>query len=161
MLQMKQNYDNSMKCFTNFAKRIQLNIIHDMVNKNDSIVRNMIYHAYNEYYKENDITRYIFSLDNKDDMIYCIEHGLMAHEIAWLYNQSKYYCTSLFFFDTQNDGMPQPIKAWDEFEEILLSNLKNIIFNVIVNPNKSDWHMEIYKKYVTDYYKKYIENIEE
>lgn len=157
---MKENHDNSMKCFVSFARSIQLYIIHDMVNKNDFIVRNMIYRAYNEYYKENDMTRYIFSLDNKDDMIYCIEHGLMTHEIAWLYNQSKDNCTPLFFFDTQNDGRPQPIKTWEEFDVILLSNLKNIIFNVIVNPNKSDWHMEIYKKYVTDYYQNYIKNME-
>lgn len=161
MSQMKQNHDKRRESFASFANSIRLHIIQDMVNKNDFIVRNMIYCAYNEYYKENDMTHYIFSLDNKDDMIYCIEHGLMTHEIAWLYNQSMDKGIPLFFFDTQDDGMPQPIKTWEEFDEILISKLKNIIFNVIVNPNKSDCHMEIYKKYVTDYYKDYITNIEE
>ena len=142
-----------------FVNNIRVNIINDMVNKNDFIVRNMIYHAYNEYYKENDITRYIFSLDNKDDMIYCIEHGLMTHEIAWLYNQSN--DVPLFFFDAQDDGMPWLIKTWDEFDKILQDNLKNIIINVIMNPNKSNSHMEIYKKYITDYYKNHIKNMKD
>lgn len=159
MSQMKQNHDKRMESFASFANSIRLHIIQDMVNKNDFIVRNMIYRAYNEYYKENDMTHYIFSLDNKDDMIYCIEHGLMTHEIAWLYNHS--IDIPLFFFDTQDDGMPQPIKTWEEFDKILQDNLKNIIFNVIVYPNKSNSHMEIYEKYVTNSYQDYIKNIEE
>ena len=137
------------------AIRHMANILSDRITKDIKVrhldnVRKMLYKAYNDYQEgERDGVDYIFSLDNKEDLLACVKGGLTAREIAYLYNQSQIKTTPFFFFGC-NYETPQVIETLKEFDNILCDCVKDIVLNIIAYPYAYESYKGIYERYITD-----------
>lgn len=110
----------------------------------------MVIAAYNRFQEdEREGVDYLFDINNKDDLKYCVEGGMTAAEIAWLYDQSNVNTSPLFYFGV-NHETPQPIASWEEVKECMINWLEDVLPCVIAYPYIEEYRT-IYTKYVTDY----------
>ena len=117
--------------------------------KNNDVM-NMVIAAYNRFQEdERDGVDYLFNINDKDDLKCCVEGGMNACEIAWLYGQSNINTTTLFYFGVNYES-PQPIATWGEVKECMIGWLEEVLPCVIAYPTIAEYE-PIYTRYVTDY----------
>lgn len=132
---------------------IKNNIVHDLnrypYHKCDLL--KLVLDAYNTYQEEErDGVDYIFDINKPEDLKRCIEGGMTAKEVAWLYEQSQVNTTPLFYFGV-NYSKPKPIVNYNALMLILINWLDNVLPCVLAYPYLLKSYEELYKVCVTDY----------
>ena len=129
---------------------IKNNIAHDL-KQCDYHLLGLVLNAYNTYQKEErDGVDYIFDINKPEDLKCCIEGGMTAQEVGWLYEQSQVNTTSLFYFGT-NYQKPKPIANYEELVVNLINWLDNMLPCVLAYPYLLKSYEELYKVCITDY----------
>ena len=132
---------------------IKNNIAHDLkrypYRKCDLL--KLVLDAYNTYQEEErDGVDYIFDINKPEDLKCCIENGMTAQEVAWLYEQSQVNTTPLFYFGV-NYPKPKPIGNYEELVTNLINWLDNVLPCVLAYPYLLKGYEELYKVCITDY----------
>ena len=87
----------------------------------------LVLNAYNTYQEEErDGVDYIFDINKPDDLKRCIEGGMTAQDIAWLYEQSQKDTMSFFYFGI-NYQKPKPIANYETLVADLINWLDYIL----------------------------------
>ena len=132
---------------------IKSNIAHDLkqcLDHNGELLK-LVLDAYNTYQEEEqDGLYYIFDINKPEDLKSCIENGMTAQEVAWLYDQSQVNTTTFFYFGV-NFEKPKPIANYDALVVNLINWLDNILPCVLAYPYLLKSYEELYKVCVTDY----------
>lgn len=127
----------------------------DIRTETDGETFNMVFRAYNKFQENERMgVDYIFNLENKNDVIECLNCGLTTKDIAKLYNESQVNTTTCFFYHTSNHPTPEPL-TWENLCQLMFDELDAILYAVIAYPWVESYR-EIYTMYVCDYI---IENL--
>ena len=111
----------------------------------------LVLNAYNTYQEEErDGVDYIFNINNPEDLKCCIEGGMTAKQVAWLYDQSQVNTTPFFYFGV-NYEKPKPIANWEALIINLINWLDNILPCVLAYPYSLKSYEELYKACITKY----------
>ena len=111
----------------------------------------LVLNAYNTYQEEEqDGVGYIFNINNPEDLKCCIEGGMTAKQVAWLYDQSQVNTTPFFYFGV-NYEKPKPIANWEALIINLINWLDNILPCVLAYPYSLKSYEELYKACITNY----------
>ena len=111
----------------------------------------LVLNAYNTYQEEErDGVDYIFNINNPEDLKCCIEGGMTARQVAWLYDQSQVNTTPFFYFGV-NHEKPKPIANWEALIINLINWLDNILPCVLAYPYSLKSYEELYKACITNY----------
>ena len=111
----------------------------------------LVLNAYNTYQEEErDGVDYIFNINNPEDLKCCIEGGMSAKQVAWLYDQSQVNTTPFFYFGV-NYEKPKPIANWEALIINLINWLDNILPCVLAYPYSLKSYEELYKACITNY----------
>lgn len=111
----------------------------------------LVLNAYNTYQEEErDGVDYIFNINNPEDLKCCIEGGMTAKQVAWLYDQSQVNTTPFFYFGV-NYEKPKPIANWEALIINLINWLDNILPCVLAYPYSLKSYEELYKACITNY----------
>ena len=111
----------------------------------------LVLNAYNTYQEEErDGVDYIFNINNPEDLKCCIEGGMTAKQVAWLYDQSQVNTTPFFYFGV-NYEKPKPIANWEALIINLIKWLDNILPCVLAYPYSLKSYEELYKACITNY----------
>lgn len=130
----------------------QFEVIKKMVNyqiitslrDNDDFLLDKVLKAYNCWNEdERDGVDYIFDIHKKEDLVACVNGGLTAKDIVFLYDNG----TRFFLFGC-NHTTPQGLNQNDLFN-ILYDNLDEVIDNIIAYPYVESYR-EIYTMFITD-----------
>lgn len=138
-----------MELLRNIVASLKRRIAQDIRTETDGETFNMVIRAYKEFQKyERMGVDYIFNIENKDDVIECLNCGLTTKDIAKLYNESQVNTTKYFFYHTSNHPTPEPI-TWENLRQLMIDELDSILYAVIAYPWVESYR-EIYTKYVCD-----------
>ena len=111
----------------------------------------LVLNAYNTYQEEErDGVDYIFDINKQEDLKCCIEGGMTAKEVAWLYEQSQVNTTPFFYFGV-NYQQPKPIANYKALVTNLINWLDDILPCVLAYPYLLKSYEELYRVCVTDY----------
>lgn len=146
------NQNNMEKILNNMVETIKKAIVRDLNSfpHNNTDVMEMVLAAYNRFQEdERDGAAYLFDINNNDDLKCCIDGGMNAAEIAWLYNESQVNSTPLFYFGHEYET-PQPIETWSVLKEKMIGWLDEWLPCMIAYPQIEEYE-RVYTKYVTDY----------
>lgn len=111
---------------------------------NDDFLLDKVLKAYNRWNEdEKDGVDYIFDIRKKEDLVACVNGGLTAKDISYLYNSNTH-----FFLFGCNHTTPQVLNHNDLFN-ILYNNLEEVIDNIIAYPYVESYR-EIYTMFITD-----------
>lgn len=129
----------------------QFEVIKKMVNyqiitslNNDDFLLDKVLKAYNRWNEdERDGVDYIFDIHKKEDLVACVNGGLTAKDIVYLYDGS----TRFFLFGC-NHTTPQALSR-NDLINILYDNLDKVIDNIIAYPYIESYR-EIYTLFITD-----------
>ena len=111
----------------------------------------LVLNAYNTYQEEErDGVDYIFNINNPEDLKCCIEGGMTAKQVAWLYDQSQVNTTPFFYFGV-NYEKPKPIANWEALIINLINWLDNILPCVLAYPYSLKSYEELYTACITNY----------
>lgn len=129
---------------------ITSNIAHDLKHCDYQLLE-LVLDAYNTYQEEErDGVDYIFNINKPEDLKCCIEGGMTAQEVAWVYNQSQVNTTPLFYFGIKYQK-PKPIETYDVLVNKLIKWLDNVLPCVLAYPYILKSYEELYKVCITDY----------
>lgn len=98
--------------------------------------------AYNTYQEcERECADYIYDMDNKNDLISCIDGGMTLEKLVGLYNTKK---TQYFLLPLTYSYTPESLSV-EKLLSIILSYKTEIVTNMILYPHhyKSDFYREI------------------
>lgn len=130
------------KQFEVIKKMINYQIITSL--NNDDFLLNKVLKAYNCWNEdERDGVDYIFDIHKKEDLVACVNGGLTAKDIVYLYDNS----TRFFLFGC-NHTTPQAL-SHNDLINILYDNLDKVIDNIIAYPYIESYR-EIYTMFITD-----------
>ena len=87
---------------------------------------------------------HIFNINNKEDLICCIEGGLTASDIADLYNR---LFTPFFYFGV-NHPKPEVIKNFATIREQLTNSLDDVLPCVVAYVLYHESYQKVYEKYI-------------
>ena len=135
------------------VSEIKSNIAHDLKQYpySNGKLFDLVLNAYNTYQEEErDSVDYIFDINKQEDLKCCIEGGMTAKEVAWLYEQSQINTTPLFYFGV-NYQHPQPIANYKVLVTNLINWLDDILPCVLAYPYLLKSYEELYRVCVTDY----------
>lgn len=142
--------ENVLKKLVNEIKN---NIAHDLRRypyRNGDLLK-LVLNAYNTYQnEERDGVDYIFDINNLEDLKTCIEGGMTAKEVGWIYEQSHVNTTPLFYFGV-NYEKPKPIANYEALIDNLINWLDDILPCVLAYPYLLKSYEELYKVCITDY----------
>lgn len=111
---------------------------------NDDFLLDKVLKAYNRWNEdERDGVDYIFDIHKKEDLVACVNGGLTAKDIVYLYDGS----TRFFLFGC-NHTTPQAL-SHNDLINILYDNLDKVIDNIIAYPYVESYR-EIYTLFITD-----------
>lgn len=111
----------------------------------------LVLDAYNTYQEEErDGVDYIFDINKPEDLKCCVEGGMTAQEVAWLYEQSQVNTTPFFYFGV-NYSKPKPIANYVALMDNLIKWLDNVLPCVLAYPYLLKSYEDLYKVCVTDY----------
>jgi hypothetical protein len=142
-----------MYTFIKISKQDLLTKIEEDINYPEG--RAMLLKAYNRYQEdERDGVDYIFNINNKDDLITCIQGGLTADEIVNFHNRLKSWVspTPHFLFGWNNKEMKPMGK--DNIVDAIVAVLNELIDVIIAYPWVEEYRA-VYTHYITN---KIIEN---
>ena len=132
---------------------IKNNLAHDLNRypyRNYDLLK-LVLDAYNTYQeKERDGVDYIFDINKPEDLKSCVENGMTAQEVAWLYEQSQVNTTPLFYFGV-NHEKPKPIATYNGLVINLINWLDKVLPCVLAYPYLLKGYEELYKVCITDY----------
>ena len=99
----------------------------------DNSIFNLVFDVYNEYQEsERDGVDYIFNMNNKDDLIVCINGGLTPEHIYGMVENIKRGYANFFYY-----GINHPIPKQITFKELrtnLIAYLDEIVDYIIAYP---------------------------
>lgn len=131
------------KQFEIIKKMVKYEIITSLMG-NDNILLEKVLKAYNRWNEdERDGVDYIFDIHKKEDLVACVNGGLTAKDIVYLYDIS----TRFFLFGC-NRTIPQGLNQYDLIN-ILIDNLDEVIDNIIAYPYVESYR-EIYTLFITN-----------
>ena len=137
----------------NLVKEIKNNIVHALKqypDRNGELLK-LVLNAYNTYQEEErDGVDYIFDINKPEDLKSCIEGGMSAKDVSWLYNQSQVNTTPLFYFGV-NYEKPKPIANYDALVVDLINWLDDVLPCVLAYPYLHKSFEKLYTLYITDY----------
>ena len=111
---------------------------------NDIFLLGKVLKAYNRWnVDEKDGVDYIFDIHKKEDLVACVNGGLTAKDIAYLYHPNTH-----FFLFGCNHTTPQALNHCDLIN-LLVDNLDEIIDNIIAYPYDGSYR-ELYTLFITD-----------
>ena len=135
------------------VSEIKSNIAHDLKQypfSNGELLK-LVLDAYNTYQEEErDGVDYIFDINKPEDLKCCIEGGMTAKEVAWLYEQSQVNTTPFFYFGV-NYQHPKPIMNYNALMSNLVAWLDNVLPCVLAYPYLLKSYEKLYKVCVTNY----------
>lgn len=134
-----------VKNFENLVKTIATEIGKDMLisKKIESIL--LFLKAYNRFQEdERDGADYIFNLNEKDDLMICIDGGLKLNDIVSLAQQKATY----FMFGV-NHTEPLPIKTMEELASILYAHANEVVTYALAYVTRCEEYQALYEEYVT------------
>ena len=135
------------------VSEIKSNIAHDLKQypfSNGELLK-LVLDAYNTYQEEErDGVDYIFDINKPEDLKCCIEGGMTAKEVAWLYEQSQVNTTPFFYFSV-NYQHPKPIMNYNALMSNLVAWLDNVLPCVLAYPYLLKSYEKLYKVCVTNY----------
>ena len=132
------------------------NLINEIVTKIESEIKSdnellkAVLEAYNTYQEdERDGADSIFNINDKNDLMPCIEGGLTAQNISDMYAKchGEQNFTPYFYFG-YNYKEPKQIKDKDELVQQMVTHLSLIIPCVIAFPKL---YGDLYSRYITYY----------
>ena len=130
------------------TERIKTDILRD--DENSTKLLNKVFNAYNDFQTdERNCVDYIFDIDNPGDVIECIRAGLVAKDIAHIYNESQTNTTRYFFYHRENHPKPE-LMTWEQFRGLLLDELEHVLYAVVAYPWVESYCI-IYGEYIRDY----------
>lgn len=145
MAQIENTIIDLVKLIT---ERIKTDILRD--NENSTKLLDKVFNAYNDFQTdERNGVDYIFDIDNPGDVIECIRAGLVAKDIAHIYNESQTNTTRYFFYHRENHPKPE-LMTWEQFRDLLLDELEHVLYAVIAYPWVESYSI-IYGEYIRDY----------
>jgi hypothetical protein len=112
--------------------------------------RAMLLKAYNRYQEdERDGVDYIFSINNKDDLITCIKGGLTAEDIVNFHNRIKSWAnpTPHFLFGCNHKEM-KPMGS-DNIVDAIVAVLDELLDNIITYPWVEEYRA-VYTHYISN-----------
>lgn len=136
-----------MELIRNIVASLERRIAKDI--RTDDKTFDMVFRAYNDFQENERMgVDYIFNIENKDDVIECLNCGLTTKDVAKLYNESQVNTTKYFFYHQYNHPTPEPI-TWENLRQLMVDELEAILYAVIAYPWVESYR-EIYTKYVCD-----------
>lgn len=131
--------------FENLVESITTEIGKDMLisKKKDMIM--LFLKAYNRFQEdERDGADYIFNLNEKDDLMICIDWGLKLNDIALLAQQK----TTCIMFGV-NHTEPLPIKTMEQLASILYAHANEVVTYALAYVTRCEEYQALYEEYVT------------
>lgn len=131
--------------FENLVESITTEIGKDMLisKKKDMIM--LFLKAYNRFQEdERDGADYIFNLNEKDDLMICIDGGLKLNDIVSLAQQKATY----FMFGV-NHTEPLPIKTMEQLASILYAHANEVVTYALAYVTRCEEYQALYEEYVT------------
>lgn len=106
--------------------------------------------AYNHYQEtESDGMKYIFNIENSDDVICRMKRGMTSKEVCDLYSASQSTHTKYFYHGYNDNGASQ-ISTMDELRTNIIEWLDEIVTCVIAFPDEDKSYRAIYTRYITN-----------
>ena len=128
---------------------IKNNILHDLTHSDRQLLE-LVLDAYNTYQEEErDGVDYIFDINKPEDLKSCIDGGMTANEVAWLYDQSQVN-TTLFYFGV-NYEKPKPIETYHVLVYNLTQWLPKVLPCVLAYPYLLKSYEKLYRRCITEY----------
>lgn len=141
---------------TNLVSFVVNSLYLDLTNTKDidksNKVLNILIEAYNNWQEgEHYGTDYLFSLNDKEDLITCIQGGLTAKEIAQLYNDRKSFGLSQYFFFGENYPTPKQLDTY-HISQVIMDNIEEIVKHTLAygqsTPSTTEFDF-IYQNYIS------------
>lgn len=137
-----------MSAYITINKSTLLTMIEKDINYPEGLA--MFLKAYNRYQEdERDGVDYIFNINNKDDLITCIQGGLTADEIVKFHNRVKSWVnpTPHFLFGCNHKEM-KPMGR-DNIIDAIVAVLDELIENIVAYPWVEEYRA-VYTHYITN-----------
>lgn len=141
------------KIIEDFIEQIRKQMVQDM---NDEQIGDdvtiLVLGAYNRYQDdEKDGANYLFDINNGNDLKCCIDGGMKAEEISWLYNEcNKTAKSTPYFMFGANHEKAETIETWDALKAYLTNFLTSIIL-YMVTYHDADGYKQLYDHCISNY----------
>ena len=134
-----------VKKIENLVETITAEIGKDMLlSKNNDMIM-LFLNAYNRFQEdERDGADYIFNINEKDDLMVCIDGGLKLNDIVSLAQQKATY-----FMYGVNHLKPLPIKTMEELASILYACANEVVTYALAYVTRCEEYQALYEEYVT------------
>lgn len=119
------------KIRTSLVSFVETSIYIDLTNTKDTDKSNKVLYAlinaYNHWQgEEHNKADYLFNLNDKNDLITCIQGGLTAEDIALLQYYRKHFGLTKYFLFGENYPKPQELDV-DSITDIMVVNITEIV----------------------------------
>ena len=141
------------KIIENFIEEIRKKLVQEMNDKQTcNYVTSLVLGAYNRYQEdEKDGANYLFDINNGNDLKCCIDGGMKAEEISWLYKECNKSAESTpYFMFGANHEKAETIETWDALKAYLTNFLSSIILYMITYQDV-DGYKQLYGHCISDY----------
>lgn len=132
---------------------IREDLIHDMqCGQCGDDITILVLNAYNRYQEdERDGVDYIFNINKAEDLKCCIDGGMTANEISWVFTESQKTAKNTpYFMFGQNHKQPEMIETWDGLKSYLSNFLGSVLLCMLAY-HDTDGYKQLYDHCISDY----------